>query len=347
MSMTEVVDFVSGYARAIDAPVRTHCAVTRVGRTDDGYLVETGNGSWRCRSVVLASGAHNLPVVPSIARELPAEVESFTPMGYRRPLDLPEGGVLVVGASATGVQLAAEIHASGRPVTLAVGEHVRMPRTYRGRDIQWWMEAAGVLDEEYTRVDDLSRARGVPSPQLVGTPERITLDLNRLRDSGVELVGRLAGIRDGKVQFSGSLGNQCALADLKMARLFDTFERWAKATDADVPSDPPEGWEPTRVPQSPKLDLDLRSGEIRSVLWATGFRPDYSWLDVPVLDRKGRLKHDGGVVAAPGLYALGLSFLRKRKSSFIHGAEDDARFLSGHLAGHLAGAEPALRALAS
>jgi putative flavoprotein involved in K+ transport len=236
------------------------------------------------------------------------------------------------------VQLAAEIHASGRPVVLAVGEHVRMPRLYRGHDVFWWMDAAGVADQSYTEVDDIVRARGVPSPQLVGTPERTTLDLNALTSMGVKLQGRLSTIRDGRALFSGSLRNQCALADLKMNRLLDTFDEWALANGNGAGAARPERFEPTRVPDSPRLELDLGSGEIRSILWATGFRPDYSWLDLPVVDRKGHLRHDGGVVTnAPGLYALGLPFLRRRKSSFIHGAEDDARDLAEHLVSYLAG----------
>ena len=134
--------------------------------------------------------------------------------------------------SATGLQLAQEIHVSGRPVTLAVGGHVRMPRVYRGRDIQWWMLRGGLLDQRIEEVDDPDRARRVPSPQLVGTPERATLDLNVLRGLGVEIVGRLAGIRDGKAQFSGSLRNVCALADLKMNRLLDAIDEWVGAQRA-------------------------------------------------------------------------------------------------------------------
>jgi len=338
MTMPEVVDFVSRYAGAVDAPVRTRTAVTAVRRTDDGYLVVSEHGDWRCRSIVLASGACNLPSVPPLAAAVPPSIACFTPLDYGNSSRLPEGGVLVVGASATGVQLAQEIHRSGRPVTLAVGEHVRMPRLYRGRDVLWWMDATGVWDERYDQVDDLVRARNVPSPQLVGTPERATLDLNALVGDGVELVGRLAGIRDGKAQFSGSLRNQCALADLKMGRLLDTFDEWASDYGPDVAHGAPERFEPTRVPDSPRLEIDLASGEIRSIVWCTGFRPDYRWLDVPVLDRKGCLRHDGGVVDAPGMYALGLTFLRRRKSSFIHGAEDDARDLSAHLATYLGGA---------
>jgi putative flavoprotein involved in K+ transport len=242
----------------------------------------------------------------------------------------------VVGASATGVQLADEIHRSGRRVTLSVGEHVRLPRTYRGRDVLWWMHESGVWDQRYDEIGDVKRARSLPSPQLVGTPQRTTLDLNALSAIGVELVGRLSTVRDGRALFSGGLRNQFALADLKMGRLLDTFDEWAREGGHDADSIPPERFEPTRAPDSSRLMIDLRSGEIRSILWATGFRPDYRWLHVPVVDEKGALRHDGGVVEAPGMYALGLPVLRRRKSSFICGAEDDAREVVDHLAGYLA-----------
>jgi len=336
MTSAEVVEFVSGFAVATAAPVRTQTTVTSVRPTDDGYHIVTDTGDLHCRCLVLASGACNLPSVPAFRQAVPASIDCLTPMDYRAPDQLREGGVLVVGASATGVQLAEEIHRSCRPVTLAVGEHVRLPRTYRGRDVLWWMDASGVWDERYDEIDDLNRARRLPSPQLVGTPERTTLDLNALAAAGVELVGRWAAVRDGKALFSGGLRNQFALADLKMNRLLDTFDAWASENGRAADIEPPERFDPTGVPVSSRLDLDLTSGEIRSIVWATGFRPDYSWLDVPVLDRKGALRHDGGVVDAPGLYAIGLPVLRRRKSSFIHGAEDDARDLIEHLAGYLA-----------
>jgi putative flavoprotein involved in K+ transport len=336
MTMREVIEFVARFAVVADAPVRAHTTVTSVRQIDEGYHLATSNGDLRCRTLVLASGACNLPNVPALRQAVPDSIACVTPLDYRNPAQLPEGGVLIVGASATGVQLADEIRGSGRAVTLSVGEHVRLPRTYRGRDVLWWMETSGVWNQRYDEIDDLTRARGLPSPQLVGTPGRATLDLNALAAAGVEIVGRLAAVRDGRALFSGGLRNQFALADLKMDRLLDTFDEWARghARDADV--DPPERFEPTRVPAASRLDLDLRSGEIRSIVWATGFRPDYSWLDVPVVDRKGRLRHDGGVVDAPGLYAIGLPVLRRRKSSFIHGAEDDARDLVDHLVRYLA-----------
>jgi putative flavoprotein involved in K+ transport len=255
-----------------------------------------------------------------------------TPMTYGGPEDLVDGGVLVVGASATGVQLADEIRRSGRPVTLSVGEHVRMPRTYRGRDVFWWMERAGVLDQRYDEVDDLVRVRNVPSPQLIGTPERVTLDLNTLGARGVRIVGRLGGIAAGVAQFSGSLPNLGKLADLKLNRLLDTFDSWAASAGLDGEVGPPERFPATDLPAAPTLSLDLRRGEIGTVVWACGYRPDYSWLGLPVLDRRQRVVHDGGVVTgAPGVYLLGTPFLRRRRSSFISGAEDDSRELADHL----------------
>jgi putative flavoprotein involved in K+ transport len=336
MTAGEVAGFVERYAHAVDAPVVTDTTVTTVRPADRGYTVVTDRGTWHCDTVVLASGACNVASVPPVAAAVPGGIETVTPMEYRNPDQLPDGGVLVVGASATGVQLAEEIQRSGRPVMLSVGEHVRMPRTYRGRDIQWWLDATGLLDERYDEVDDVTRARNVPSPQLVGTPSRTTLDLNALRSAGVELRGRLGTIRDGTLQFSGGLRNHCALADLKLNRLLGTIDEWASASGLDADLPPPERFDATDVDLSPPLELDLRSGEVRTILWATGYRPDYSWLDVPVLDHKGRIRHDGGVVAAPGMYLLGTTFLRRRKSSFIHGAGDDATDLSDHLVAYLA-----------
>jgi putative flavoprotein involved in K+ transport len=335
MTMGEVIEFISRFAAVSAAPVRTHTRVTSVKPTDRGYHVTTSSGDLSCRTLVLASGACNVPSVPALRQAVPASLPCFTAFDYRNPSHLPEGGVLVVGASATGVQLADEIHRSGRPVTLSVGEHVRLPRMYRGRDVLWWMDASGVWNQRYDEVDDLTRARRLPSPQLVGTPKRTTLDLNALTDIGVKLVGRWSAVRDGHALFSGALRNHVALADLKMNRLLDTFDEWAN-THEGAGGSPPERFEPTRAPAVPQLSLDLRTGEIRSILWATGFRPDYGWLDVPVLDDKGHLRHDGGIVDAPGLYALGLPVLRRRKSSFIIGAEADARDLIDHLVGFLA-----------
>lgn len=335
MKLPEIIDFIDGYAKFLGAPVQTDTTVTSVTFKNKRYQVNTSQGNWQSRTVVLASGAFKIPNVPSFNGALPSSITTITPDQYRNPDQLEEGGVLVVGASATGLQFADELHRSGRPVTLAIGEHVRMPRIYRGRDIQWWMDAAGLLDERYDEVDDIVRARNVPSPQLVGTPGRLTMDLNSVTDLGVRLIGRFAGIDGNRAQFSGSLRNVCALADLKMGRLLDTFDEWALDNRMDDRVEGSERYPTTRVDDAPPLSIDLASGKIRTVIWATGFRPDYSWLDLPVLDRKGQIRHDGGVVVSPGMYVMGLTFLRRRKSSFIHGAGDDARDLSAHLATYL------------
>jgi len=340
MTSADVVDLLARYAEHVDAPVRTGTNVSSLRRTDDGYRVATSNGEIQSRTALVASGACNLAAVPAFASELPPEIEQLTPFEYSNPTQLPDGGVLVVGAAATGVQLAAELRQSGRPVILSVGEHVRLPRTYRGQDVLWWMDASGVWDQRYDEVDDLVRARRLPSPQLVGTPERTSIDLNALTAMGVELVGRWATVRDGRALFSGGLRNLFSLADLKMERLLDVFDEWARTNEWEGDAPAAERFPPTEVPRSPRLELDLRGGEIRSIVWATGFRPDYRWLDLPVVDPKGQLRHEGGAVDSPGLYALGLPVLRRRKSTFIHGIEIDAREVVDHLRAYLADQSP-------
>jgi len=331
MTMPEIVDYLQRYAGLTGAPVQSRTLVTRVCQVEGGYEVTTDQGLWRCRTLVIASGACNIAVVPALSADLPRSIVSLTPMDYRNPGQLPDGGVLIVGASASGVQLAKEIRASGRDVILSVGEHVRLPRVYRGRDILWWMDAIGAMDVRYDEVDDPGRARRLPSPQLIGGPDRETLDLNGLRKFGVEIVGRLAGLRDGKAQFSGSLANLCALADLKMNRLLASIDAWISANGQDNRCAAPRRYKPTDPGPETRLSIALNDGVIGTVIWATGYRPDYSWLDVPVLDRKGRIRHDGGVGQAPGLYVMGLPFMRRRKSSFIDGAGDDAADLAAHL----------------
>ncbi|HEY6297535.1 MAG TPA: NAD(P)/FAD-dependent oxidoreductase [Streptosporangiaceae bacterium] len=332
MPVTDVVATITSYARLVGAPVRTGTTVRTVRATPEGFEIRANGDVLRARAVVLATGACNLPAIPGFADAVPPSITTLTPLTYRDPGQLPDGGVLVVGASATGIQLASEIHRSGRPVTLAVGEHVRLPRTYRGRDIFWWLEKTGLLAERYDQIDDLTRARHLPSPQLTGTPDAVTTDLNTLTALGIRIVGRLGRITDGVAQFSGALVNTCALADLKMNRFLNRADQWATASGLDDDLPPPHRFAPTYVDPRTSLELDLSSGEITTVLWATGFRPDHSWVDIPVHDRTGHIRHDGGVVTgAPGLYLLGMPVLRTRASTYIHGAGVDSEALAGHL----------------
>jgi len=335
-TLPEVIDFIVGYARAISAPVHTHTRVTSVRRVDEGYLVRTNQGDWLCRALVLASGACNLPRLPPFAARTPRHIASLTSQDYRNPEQVAEGGVLVVGASSSGTQIANELHLAGRPVVLSVGEHIRAPRVYRGKDIEWWMDAVGILDQRYDELEDIARARRVPSLQLAGTSDRSTLDLNALTAIGVRLVGRLAAITDdGKAQFAGSLPNMCALSDLKMNRLLDLIDERAHENGLDDAVAPPHRLPPTCVDMAPPLGLDFAKDQIKTIIWAVGYRPDHSWLEAPVFDRKGMVRHDGGVVPSPGMYLMGAPFLRRRKSALIDGAAGDAHDLSAHLESYL------------
>jgi putative flavoprotein involved in K+ transport len=333
MPVADVVATLTRYACLVGAPVRTGMTVQAVRADSRGFEIRASGDVIRARAVVLATGACGLPAIPRIADAVPARMTTVTPLSYREAGQLPDGGVLVVGASATGVQLADEIRQSGRPVTIAVGEHVRLPRSYRGRDIFWWLEATGLLAERYDEVDDLTRARHLPSPQLAGNPQVAITDLSRLAARGVRIVGRLGNITAGVAQFSGSLPNTCSLADLKMNRFLRRADDWATAAGIDGELPPPHRLAATRVdPRSP-LELDLNGREIATVLWATGFRPDHSWIHIPgARNRLGHLDHHGGVVTgAPGLYVLGLPVLRTRASTYIHGAAADTEAIAGDL----------------
>lgn len=336
-TLSQTVNYFDAYANKIDVPVKTGTKVLNVHRTDDGYCVKTNRGAWLCRTLILASGTMNTPNIPAFGAQLPTGLQAFSSKHYRNPSQIEDGGVLVVGPSASGVQIAQELQLAGRDVTLSVGEHVRMPRTYRGRDIMWLMDQAGLFDTTIHEVDDPVRVRGLPSMQLIGGPSRATIGLNSLQSIGVDIVGRTMAVQDNRIQFSGSLSNVCRLADLKMNRLLRTLDDWADSQGKSVDLDPRYELRPTCIPNTPTLSLDLRDRGIKTVIWASGFRPDYSWLDLPVLDRRGHLRHDGGVLEMPGLYALGLPFMRKRKSNFIDGVGDDARALSTHLSTYLAG----------
>lgn len=331
MTAAEVTDCLMRYGRLIEAPVQTGTTVVGVGPVSQGWHVETDQGPWRCRAVVIATGATTRPHVPGVAAQLPSAIHQLTPTRYRCPDDLGPGRVLVVGASASGIQIADELARSGRDVTLAVGEHVRLPRTYRGRDVHWWMEAIGLADERWNEIDNLARARRVPSPQLAGTPDRRSCDLDTLHASGVEVMGRVVGVSGRRLQCSGSLANLVANADLKQNRLLDRIDAYAaQAGLDDIAADRPS---PTTI-GTPATEVDLAG--LDTVVWATGYRPAYPWLDDTLLDRRGQIAHEGGVMAAPGLYVLGLPLLRRRKSTFLDGIGADALDLTSHLRAHLA-----------
>ena len=336
MSAADVAGFIKNYAAHTSAPVHGSTEVRSVLPLADGYKVETTQGDWFCTSVVVASGACNIANVPSFANALPQDVQSLDLLTYKTPDQISDGSVLVVGASASGAQLAKEIQASGRQVTLSVGEHVRLPRVYRGRDICWWMDTTGLMDTHYTEVDDLKRTRKVASLQLMGSESRANIDLNSLAADGVRVVGRLQALDGQKGVLSGGLRNHCALADLKMKRLLQSIDQWIDAAGIADQFEPPKAFADTYLDENTPLSIDLIHENIKTVVWATGYRPDYSWLQLPVFDRKGAIRHEGGrATDVDGLYVMGLPFMRRRKSSYIDGVGDDAADLTADLVSKL------------
>lgn len=318
-------------ATALATPLQTHTAVKSLTGAPGGYRLETSRGPIATRAVVMANGACARALLPDFTKQIPASVYQVTAQGYKRPAQLSDGPVLVVGASASGQQIARELAMSGRNVTLAAGTHVRLPRDYRGHDIVTWLDILGRLDTPHTDVDDLERVRRTPSLTVIGTPERETLDLNALQALGVEITGRFAAIRDGTALFSGGLGALISTADLKLRRLRQEIDEWIDHNGLTGVFPAPEPFEETQLRCAPALTKPL--GAFGSVIWATGYAPDFSWLHLPVFDRKGRLQHDGGRVAS-GLFAMGLPYLRTRRSSHIDGALIDAKV---HMPAILAG----------
>jgi len=329
MTMQEIISYFEDYANSFSAPVEDETTVLAVERADGGYRVSTDRGTWNAPSVVIATGHCDLPFVPKVAVSLAARVHQLSPSQYKNPSQLPDGGVLVVGASASGIQLAQEIHHSGRPVTLAVGRHIRMPRRYRGRDIAWWLEASGILGERAEHAFDLESARRQPSLQLVGTPDHRSIDLGVLQEEGVRLVGRLEAASGVRVRLGDDLARSTESAERKLDRVLGRIDAFIDETRMDACA--PDRRPPIEVGSAPS-ELDLGDGGIATVLWATGYRRSYPWLKVPVLNIRGEIIHDAGVTPAAGLYALGLNFQRTRKSSFIDGVGDDAHVIAEHIA---------------
>jgi len=333
MSRQEVIEYLEGYAASFPAPVETGVTVNSAQRIGQEYIVETNRGVWTANRVVVATGDCHESFVPDLAAHLSSDVHQVVPTAYRNPTQLPEGGVLVVGASATGLQLAAEIHATGRPVTLSVSRHTRLPRTYRGRDILAWLDEMGLFSERAEEVRDLASSRAQPSLQLIGSDDRRTLDLRVAMAQGIRLAGRAIGADGHTVHFDDNLVEDVAAADLKMARLRMRIDQHIAGSGVEGLVPPPPPLSMTDVGSGPST-LNLSQEGIRSVLWATGFKRSYPWLHAPVFDERGEIVHEGGVTPEPGLYVMGLRFLRRRNSSFIDGQALDAEEIADHILAH-------------
>ncbi len=327
-------DYLGRYARALAAPVVTGADVVAVDASYGGYQIATSDHCWYARSVIVATGACDMPYRPAQADNLPSSVTQISPANYRAPEHLPDGGVLVVGASSSGVQIAEELHASGRPVTIAVGEHTRMVRRYRGRDIFDWMETAGILDDPAEERGKLSGAPRQPSMQLVGRSDHRNLDLSILEKEGVRILGRLSGIDGSKVYCEGDLEQTTTRSQTRLIRTLQRIDCHIEDHAVPAPASEIDRIEPIIMRNDPTV-VDLRQDGIKSVVWATGYRRRYGWLNVAVVGSDGEIVQRGGVTPAPGLYVLGLQYLRRRRSHFINGCARDAEEIAQLVAEHL------------
>jgi putative flavoprotein involved in K+ transport len=342
MSAAGVAGYLRSYAEHIAAPVVEGADVLSVERRGSRYELDTAAGRWAACAVVVATGWCDVPHVPALAAALDPRIEQLTPAGYRAPADLPDGGVLVVGASATGVQLADELTGAGRRVVLAVGSHTRMPRRYRGPDIMWWLDAMGLLDRRLDEHAAPAAARAEPSLQLVGSTSGRNVDLHSLHERGVGLVGRLTGVAGRRIRLADDLTETTGRADGQLRALLRRVDAYAGITGL---AGEIEAAEPVRaVPTAGVVTgLDLHHAGIRTVLWATGYRRAYPWLRVPVLTRTGEIRHTGGASPAAGLYVVGQRWQSRRNSSLLDGVRHDAATVVDRVCDHL-GAELSGRA---
>jgi putative flavoprotein involved in K+ transport len=332
MTAPEVTEYLQGYADASRAPVVGDSAVTRVERGDDGRLaVDTSSTRWVANNVVIATGWCDLPAIPVIASLLGPAVTSVTPSAYRNPDSLPAGAVLVVGASATGVQLADELARAGRDVTIAVGRHTRLPRRYRGMDIWWWLERIGSLDRTIDELPDPVVARREPSAQLVGRPDHSDVDLPALVARGVQLAGRLVAVDGDEVRFANDLATTVAAADRRMRRALAEIDAHIEAAGLAAEVLDPEPRAALVTTGAPPT-VDLRRRGISTVVWATGHRRAYPWLHLPILDPHGEIRQHRGVTPVDGVFVLGQRFQHRRRSNFLDGVGLDAELVADRLA---------------
>jgi putative flavoprotein involved in K+ transport len=326
----QIVDYFTTYAEAIAAPVRCGVAVTRLHRQDSGvgFRAETSQGAVVANNVVAATGPFQLPSYPGI---VPPEAGIFQvhASGYRNPEQLPEGAVLVVGAGASGAQIADELLRADRQVFLSVGGHVRAPRRYRGHDLVWWMDALGMWD---TPAENPPQAH-IPLP-VSGAYGGETVDFRRLAIRGLVPLGRVEGFRAGVMHFAQDLASSLAKGDMSYLSFLDAADAYAVRKGLKLPEEPAariiEPDRPWIVDSFRKIDF--REAGIGAIVWATGYTLDFSWLDVPVFDEHGWPMHNHGVTDVPGLYFLGLPWLSTRASSFIWGLGHDASRLADNIA---------------
>jgi putative flavoprotein involved in K+ transport len=341
----EVVAFIERYRDAIDAPVRTGVRVDRVAPIDRGFRLETTDGPIEAVNVVVATGPYQEPIFPALRDAVPPGVAQVHSSGYRNPAQLPPGAVLVVGSGASGCQIVEDLLAVGRTVYLAVGRHRRYPRRYRGHDMFWWMERIGALDQT---LEERPEARERPNPLVTGVGGGHDIDLRDYAAAGVTLLGHLLDVTGSRLLLADDLAALLAAGDESVAGFTRAVDGYLARSGLPAETEASPAGAPRRAaPPAPIRELDLAAAGIAAIVWATGFRRDFAWIDAPVFDGRGEPIHRRGVTGCAGLYFLGLPWLHKLKSSVLCGVGDDAAHLAEHIACDSVGARlrpaPAVR----
>ncbi len=326
-----VADYLEAHARAFAAPIRTGVEVSAAAALPGrmGYRIETGAGAFEARNLVVATGAFQKPAIPRLPMPESGMFQLHS-SAYRNPAQLPEGAVLVIGAGSSGVQIADELNRAGRRVFLSVGAHERPPRRYRGRDFVWWLGVLGMWDEAET----VPAGRSHVTIAVSGARGGHTVDFRALAEEGVTLLGTGRGLAGGRLSLRPDLARNIAAGDASYLAMLDAADAWIARTGMDLPEEPGARVMAPDPPclRAPILELDLADEGIATILWATGFRQDYSWLGVDVFDPAGRPLHRRGVTRAPGLYFLGLPWQSRRGSPFLWGVWHDAKYLADQMA---------------
>jgi putative flavoprotein involved in K+ transport len=326
----DILDFITAYAAFVAPPIRCGVAVTALRRGDNCFVADTSDGAIEADNVVVATGPYQRAVIPAIADNI--GLFQVHASRYANPRQMPEGAVLVVGAGASGAQIAEELLRAGRRVFLSVGRHTRLPRRYRGRDLIWWLREMGI---DRTPVEMRGPSRLLPV--ISGAHGGHTIDFRRFAAEGVTLLGRITAARDGLLEVAPDLAESLANGDATYAGFLDRADAHVEAAKWEMPADPAAR---ARLPDpasvtAPLKRLDLAAENITSVIWATGYGVDFGWIDLPVLNPQGEPVHRQGITEIPGLYFLGLQWLSRMNSSFLSGVGDDAAVLADHIAARL------------
>ncbi len=324
----EIVKFIDAYAALVAPPIRCGVEVTRLRRRDDaqGFIAETADGTITANNVVVATGPYQRALIPDLLRDHP--VFQVHASGYRNPEQLPPGAVLVAGAGASGAQIAEELLGAGRRVYLSVGRHRRLPRRYRGRDLIWWLAEMGI-DQTPTA----QRGASALGPVISGAYGGRTIDFRSYVADGMTLLGHLNAAHDGVIEIAPGLAQSMADGDLVYIAFLNIVDGYIKLHGLDLPDEPGARValvDPLCVTE-PWQRLDLGAENIGAVIWATGYRVDFGWIDIPMKDANGDAVHQDGITVVPGLYFLGLPWLSKMNSSFLSGVGDDAAVLADHI----------------